>query len=97
MFPFHRPPPLPTSGLLIALAAACALGCGENVLVTSWQLSLKAADAGAEEETVDDAGADAGGDNVQARKAQQARANAHREENRDKEADRDNHDEKSGH
>jgi hypothetical protein len=93
MLPFHRPPA--TSELLIALAVACALGCGKNVLVTSWELSLKAADAGAEEGTVD--AGDAGVANLQAHKAQQARDKAHKQANKEKEEDRDNHDEKSGH
>jgi len=95
MFQFRRQPGLPASELLIALAVACGLGCGENVLVTSWELSLKASDAGAEEEPAD--GTDAGVPNLQGRAAQQARANAHKEENKDKEADKDDHDEKSGH
>jgi hypothetical protein len=88
MVPFRRQSGLPASELLIALAVACGLGCGENVLVTSWELGLKASDAGARAEA-----ADAGVDNLQARKAQQSRANAHREANRDN----DNHGEKSGH
>jgi hypothetical protein len=95
MFRFRRPPGLPASELLIALAVACGLGCGENVLVTSWELSLKASDAGANEETAD--GNDAGVRNNQAINAQDARVSAHKDANKDKEPDKDDHDEKSGH
>lgn len=89
MFRFCRQPGLPAPEFLIALCVACGLGCGENVLVTSWELSLKAADAGAEEETVD--GPDAGFRNIQAINAQRARVHAR------KEADKDSHGEKSSH
>jgi hypothetical protein len=89
MFRFRRQPGSPASELLIALGVACGLGCGENVLVSSWELSLKAADAGAEEETAD--GPDAGFRNIQAINAQRARVHAR------KQADKDNHGEKSSH
>jgi hypothetical protein len=89
MFRFPRQPGLPASELLVALAVVCGLGCGENVLVTRWELNLKASDAGAGEE-VD--GPDAGFGNLQAINAQRARVHARKEE---ADKDKDNHGEKS--
>lgn len=80
MFSFLRASALPASALLFALAGAGGFGCGENVLVTSWGLSLKASDAGADE--IEEA--DAGYINIPAINAQRARVRAHRDEDRDK-------------
>lgn len=76
MVRFLRPPAL----LALALAAACGLGCGEDVLVSRWDLSLRASDAGAEETAE---GSDAGFVNVQALNAQRARVHARKEEDKD--------------
>jgi hypothetical protein len=74
------------TGLALVLAAAGGLGCGKNVLVSNWELELKAADAGTETPAPDlppaAEGADAGvSPNYEASKAaQNARNRAHKVE-----------------
>jgi NAD(P)H-dependent flavin oxidoreductase YrpB (nitropropane dioxygenase family) len=60
------------TAFVLAAVAACGVGCGEDVLVSSWQLASKVADAGAVDFLPED-GADAGSKNFPAINAERAR------------------------
>jgi hypothetical protein len=86
----------------VVLALAGALGCGENVLVSSWELALKTSDAGVAPEEIEPPAHGKNGDggrvpNYSAIAAQNARKAALKNESKEHDARSSSESDKSNH